>query len=127
MKTNTMLFSAMLLSAMITVQTARSQETKTPWPGVTAKVLTENDVVKISEVTFAAGAVADWHEHPDYTIYAITDVKMKEEVKGKEPIVVEMKAGQAGFNTAVSHKTTNIGTKPFTAIVTELKLPQHQH
>ncbi|ESU29058.1 hypothetical protein FLJC2902T_10950 [Flavobacterium limnosediminis JC2902] len=116
-----MMLLVVTLVAFVNVQTVNAQDKSEPWPGVTKKVLVDNDKVNVSEVTFAPGAVADWHEHPQYTVYAVTNVKMKVEVKGKEDTVVEMKPGQAGYSPAVTHKTTNIGKKPFTAIVSEIK------
>jgi quercetin dioxygenase-like cupin family protein len=120
-KTFQMMLSVITLAVLITVQTANAQEINSPWPGITKKVLFDNDRVNVSEVTFASGAVADWHSHPQYTAYATTDVKMKVEIKDKEPSVVDLKAGQAIWSAAVTHKTTNVGKKPFTVIVTEIK------
>ncbi|MEW5677272.1 hypothetical protein ABGT15_13235 [Flavobacterium enshiense] len=116
-----MLLSLVVLMTVASVQFVYAQDKKEPWPGVTMKVLTDNDKVTVSEVTFAPGAVADWHAHPQYSVYAVTDVKMKAEVKGKDATIVELKAGQVGWSEAVTHKTTNVGTKPFTVIVTEIK------
>lgn len=106
---------------MTTVQKTNAQEKMEKWPGVTVKVLTDNDKVIITEVTFAPGAVATWHSHQEYTVYALTDIKMKVEVEGKETVVADIKAGQAMWSPAVTHQTTNVGKKPFTAIVTEKK------
>ncbi|SHG71174.1 Mannose-6-phosphate isomerase, cupin superfamily [Flavobacterium fluvii] len=106
---------------MATVQKGIAQEKVEKWPGVTIKVLTDNDKVNVSEVTFNPGAVAEWHSHPQYAVYAVTNIKMKVEIKDKEPVVVELKAGQAMYSPAVTHQTTNVGKKPFTAIVTEMK------
>lgn len=114
----------LLLSVIMfitTAQIAGAQEKNEKWPGVTVKILTDNDKVTISEVTFAPGAVAVWHSHPEYSVYALTDIKMKVEVEGKETVIAEMKAGQAMWSPAVTHQTTNVGKKPFTAIVTETK------
>lgn len=119
------MLSIIAFVASVALQTANAQakmEKMEKWPGVTAKVLTENEHVKVSEVTFAPGAVADWHSHPQYTVYALTDVKMKTEIQGKETTTAEMKAGQSMWSPAVTHRTTNIGKKPFTAIVTEIKV-----
>ena len=41
-----------------TVQIVSTQEKNEKWPGVTVKILTDNDKVTISELTFAPGAVA---------------------------------------------------------------------
>lgn len=114
----------LLLSMIMFIATAlivNAQEKIEKWPGVTVKILTDNDKVTISEVTFAPGAVAVWHSHQEYTVYALTHVKMKVEIEGKETVVMEMKAGQAAWSPAVTHQTTNVGKKPFTAIVTETK------
>ena len=120
-KTILMLVSVIALTVLATVQTANAQEKNQPWPGVTKKVLVDNEHVNVSEVTFAPGAVADWHSHPQYTGYAVTDVKMKVEIKGKETAIAELKAGQAMYSPAVTHRTSNVGNKPFTVIVTEVK------
>jgi quercetin dioxygenase-like cupin family protein len=116
-----MMLSVITLAVFMNVESASAQETQTPWPGVTKKVLTDNEHVNVSEVTFAPGAVADWHSHPQYSAYAITDVKMKVEFKDKEPVTMDLKAGQAVYSPAVTHKTTNVGKKPFTVIVSEVK------
>ncbi len=106
---------------MATAQKGNAQDKVEKWPGITMKVLTDNESVNVSEVTFAPGSVAVWHSHPQYTAYAITDVKMKVEMEGKEPAVVDVKAGQAMYSPAVTHQTTNVGKKSFTVIVTEIK------
>ena len=121
------MLSAIILTAMLSVQTANAQDKKPNWPGVTIKVLTDNDNVNVSEVTFAAGAVADWHSHPQYTVYAVTDVKMQVEIKDKETTTTDIKAGQAMWSPAVTHKTTNVGKKPFTVIVSEIKEEPNKH
>jgi quercetin dioxygenase-like cupin family protein len=122
-----MMLSAIMLSAMLSVQNAKAQDKVPNWPGVTIKVLTDNENVNVSEVTFAPGAVADWHSHPQFTVYAVTDVKMQVEINGKETTVAELKAGEARWSPAVTHKTSNVGKKPFTIIVTEIKEVPHQH
>jgi beta-alanine degradation protein BauB len=120
-KIRLMVLSVIALTSLAFVQTASAQDKTEPWPGVTKKVLVDNEHVNVAEVTFAPGAVADWHSHPQYTGYCVTDVKMKIEIKGKEATVAELKAGQAMYSPAVTHRTSNVGTKPFTVIVAEVK------
>jgi quercetin dioxygenase-like cupin family protein len=120
-KTIVSVFSVLLLLTLLFAQTAQAQDKRPEWPGVTTKVLVDNENVNVSEVTFAPGAVADWHSHPQYTAYALTDVKMQTDMKGKESTVAELKPGQAIWSPAVTHKTTNVGKKPFTVIVSEIK------
>ena len=115
------MLSLVVFMTVLNVLTVNAQEKMKPWPGVTKIVLTDNDKVNVSEVTFAPGAVADWHSHPQYSVYAVTDVKMKTEFKDKDAVTAELKAGQVGWSEAVTHKTTNVGKKPFTVIVTEIK------
>ena len=126
-KTNLIMLSAIMLTAMLMVQTTNAQDKQPSWPGVTIKVLTDNEHVNVSEVTFAAGAVADWHSHPEYTVYAVTDVSMQVEVKGKETTTVNVKAGEAMWSPAITHKTTNVGKKDFKVIVSEIKEVPHTH
>jgi quercetin dioxygenase-like cupin family protein len=120
-KTILMMLSVTILTVLLTVQSVNAQDIQTPWPGVTKKVLLDNEHVNVSEVTFAPGAVADWHSHPQYTAYAITDVNMKVEIKDKETTTANIKAGQAVWSPAVTHRTSNIGKKPFIVIVSEIK------
>jgi beta-alanine degradation protein BauB len=115
------MLSVITIMTFVGVQATSAQDKKQPWPGVTVKVLTDNDKVKISEATFAPGAVADWHSHPQHTVYAITDLNLKVEMKEKEASRVEMKAGQAMWSPAVTHKITNVGKNTLTMIVTEIK------
>jgi quercetin dioxygenase-like cupin family protein len=116
-----MTMSALMLTVLLSINSVNAQDKKPNWPGVTIKVLTENDKVNISEVTFEPGAVADWHEHPQHTVYALTDVKMLIEEKGKENVNAEIKAGQAIWSPAISHRTSNVGKTAFKVIVTEIK------
>ena len=111
----------LLLAVISFTQNCFGQETKEPYPGVKVKVLVENEHVKVFEVTVAPGATADWHSHPQHTIYAATDATMKLEEKDKDPVTVELKAGQAIWAGPVTHKLTNSGKKSFTAIFTEIK------
>jgi quercetin dioxygenase-like cupin family protein len=116
-----MLSMLSVLTLVVFVSIARAEDKKEPWPGVTKRVIVDNEHVNVSEVTFAPGAVADWHSHPQYAGYAVTDVKMQVEIKGQPTTVAELKAGQGLWSPPVTHKTTNVGKKPFTVIVTEIK------
>src|SRR5687768_1238173 len=120
-KTILLTLSVIAFTAFVNVASAVAQEIMEPWPGVTIKVLAENDNVKVFRVTFAKNAVADWHSHPEHTVYALTNTKLKAEEKGKEPAIWDLKAGQAAYSPAVMHKTSNIGKKKATLIVTEIK------
>ena len=120
-RTILLVLSVLALTSLAIGQTVKAPNPTNPWPGVTKRVIIDNEHVNVSEVTFAPGAVATWHSHPQYTGYAVTDVKMQVEIKGKETTIAELKAGQGLWSPAVTHQTTNVGTKPFTVIVTEIK------
>jgi quercetin dioxygenase-like cupin family protein len=113
--------SIMTLFLFISLQTVKAQDKMEPWPGVKIKVLTDNDHVKIMEITMAPGSVADWHAHPQFTTYAVTDGKMQVELQGQEPKKTNVKAGQAAWSPALSHKVTNLGKTPLIMILTEIK------
>lgn len=120
-KTTLMMLAAVALTALAPALSASAQDKTQPWPGVTKTVLVDNEHVNIAEVTFAPGAVATWHSHPQYTAYATTAVKMQVEIKGQPTTVATLKKGQAMWSPAVTHQTTNVGKKAFTVIVTEMK------
>ena len=116
-----MMLSEIALITFATAQSANLPGKSEQWPGVTVKVLVDNDKVNVSEVTFEPGAVADWHSHPQHTVYAVNDVSMRVEVEGKQASTALLKPGQAIWSPAVRHKTTNTGKASFTIIVTEIK------
>jgi quercetin dioxygenase-like cupin family protein len=120
-KTIVMMLSVVAFTALAPALTAAPQDKTEPWPGVTKTVLVDNDRVNIAEVTFAPGAVATWHSHPQYTAYATTAVKLQVEIKGQPTTVADLKKGQALWSPAVTHQTTNVGKKALTLIVTEMK------
>ena len=111
----------LLLVALTNIQKSFCQEIMEPFPGVKMKVLTENEHVKVFEVTVVPGATADWHSHPQHTIYALTDISMKIEEKEKQPYIIELKKGESKWFPAVTHKISNSGKKSFIAIFTEIK------
>ena len=116
-----LMLSMMAILSFVTIQTLKAQDKTEPWPGVTVKVLTDNEHVKISEINIAPGAVVDWHSHPQFTTYAVTDGKMQVQIRGKETIMADIKAGEASWSPAMTHKVTNIGKTPITLIITEIK------
>jgi len=92
-----------------------------PTPGVINKVILENEEVRVLEITFAPGAITDWHSHPNHVVYALTDGEMEITDKGKAPKVISLKAGTAMYLPAVTHIAKNVGTATVKMIVTELK------
>lgn len=85
------------------------------------KVLLNNEQVRIIEIEFKPGDAADWHTHPNHTAYALTEAKLEITEKGKAPVVADLKAGEAIYIPAVTHKAKNLGTNTIKMIVTEIK------
>jgi quercetin dioxygenase-like cupin family protein len=84
------------------------------------KKLTENDRVRIMEVTFKPGETIPVHSHPDHAAIAITDGKLAITAGGRTQ-EAELKAGQALWTPAESHAATNIGKTTLRLVVIELK------
>src|SRR5437870_3908596 len=104
------LITLSLLLVLFIALNAHAQDSTKTTPGVSVKVLFENENVKVIEATFPPGATTDWHSHPNHVAYALTDGKLEITEKDKPAIVAEMKAGNASYSTAVTHKVKNIGT-----------------
>jgi beta-alanine degradation protein BauB len=85
------------------------------------KVLLDNEQVRVLQVEFAPGDIAPWHQHPNHVIYALTNGKLEITDKGKPANVLEIKAGDTMYLTAVTHMAKNVGTTTLKLIVTELK------
>jgi quercetin dioxygenase-like cupin family protein len=115
-KTILVILTALLLSSF-----AFSQEKKEMWPGVSAKILLDNEKVNVTEYTFKPGAVADWHSHPQNSVYTVTDAKMKVEIKDQNAKINEVKAGMAMWSPVITHRVTNVGEKEFIVVITEIK------
>lgn len=112
--------SALILVAAATI-TVNAQDPLKACPNVYKKVLLDNETVRVLEIEFKPGDVADWHTHPDHVAYALTDVKLEITDKGKEAVVADVKAGEALYLTAVTHRAKNVGTTTGRMIVTEIK------
>jgi quercetin dioxygenase-like cupin family protein len=85
------------------------------------KVLFENDRVRVVETHYAPGATHDTHSHPDHVVYALESSKARFTDQDGKTTDVEIPAGMARWQPAITHKVENIGTTPIRAIVFELK------
>ncbi|BFM42241.1 hypothetical protein CFS9_08820 [Flavobacterium sp. CFS9] len=90
-------------------------------PNAYKKVLLENERVRIMQVEITPGETIPWHHHPDHTIYALADGKIEITDKGKAPIIMDIKAGDAMYIPAVTHMAKNLGDTTVSLIVTEIK------
>ncbi|MBO9586007.1 MAG: cupin domain-containing protein [Flavobacterium sp.] len=90
-------------------------------PNAYKKVILENERVRIMQVEITPGETIPWHHHPDHTIYALADGKIEITDKGKAPVTIDIKAGDAMYIPAVTHMAKNIGDTTVNLIVTEIK------
>ena len=85
------------------------------------KVLLENDNVRVLKFEMAPGEVIPWHSHPNHVMYALSGGKIEITDKGKEPVTMEVKAGDAMYLPAVTHMAKNIGATTIRLVITEIK------
>jgi beta-alanine degradation protein BauB len=85
------------------------------------KVLVDNDKIKMMELEFAPGDVEPWHHHPNYITYILSDGQLEITVKGKQPEVVDIKAGGYMYSPAETHRVKNTGTTAVKMLIMELK------
>jgi len=85
----------------------------------------ENAVVRILDVEVPPGKATQFHTHSvDYPYLMIYDAALKNELPGKEPTDLPIKAGLIGYykasQGAYTHRFVNAGTSSFRAIGIEL-------
>lgn len=85
------------------------------------KILVDTTLIRSVIVTIAPGETIGPVTHPAHFAYILTDGKIKVYSEGKEPVTMDLKKGMAVFNDPQpSHKTENIGDKPFSFLIVEL-------
>ena len=91
--------------------------------GSDAKVLLENDRVRVRQVLFQPGVRPGSHTHPYAHVGVILDEGSLGFVeKGKQDETVNFKSGDAGWRDAnVTHEVFNAGKRPIRVIEVELK------
>ncbi len=80
----------------------------------------ENNRVRILEVSLKPGESIPVHSHPDHVAIAISDCKIAITKEGKTQ-EADLKAGQTLWISAESHSAKNIGTTAVRLVVVELK------
>jgi quercetin dioxygenase-like cupin family protein len=91
--------------------------------GSEAKVLLENDRVRVRQVSFQPGVRPGPHTHPYAHVGVILDDgSLGFAEKGKKDETVNFKSGDAGWRDAnVTHEVFNAGAKPIRVVEVELK------
>ncbi len=85
------------------------------------KVILENDNVRVIKFSMAPNDVIPWHSHPNHVVYALSGGKIQITDKDKDPVVLDIKEGDAVFIPAVTHTAKNIGTTTIKLVITEIR------
>ena len=82
--------------------------------------INENKQMRVLKVTFAPGATAKKHHHPQHMVYVLKGGKLKLTSEGKTQ-ELDLKEGSVVFLDAQNHEATNIGNAVIDLLVVELK------
>ena len=85
------------------------------------KVELENDSVRVVRVKYGPGEKSVMHDHDDYVVVYVTDVKGKFTMPDGSTEEAGGKAGETDFREAHTHLPENTGTEAFEVILIEIK------
>ena len=90
-----------------------------------AKVLMENEEVRVVEYTLSPGEKDEWHTHPPRSSYVVSGGTVKVYTETDEPKTAEVVTGTASWaGQGAKHYVENIGSTKMTIILTEIKSMQ---
>lgn len=85
------------------------------------KVIAENAKVRVLRIHYGPHETSVRHSHPDSVVVYLSSGQIKMELPGGKTSVSTAKAGDSMFTPAGIHTPTNVGDKPFDAVLVELK------
>jgi quercetin dioxygenase-like cupin family protein len=88
-----------------------------------AKLLAENERMRLYEVVLRPGQSAGMHVHPANVVYTLTEVRAKFTLPDGSSTERTLPAGAAGWSEPVKHAVENVGKSPAQFIHLELKVP----
>lgn len=87
-----------------------------------ARVLSENEHVRVVEYSVKPGEKDVWHTHPPRSSYVISGGKVKVYTETGEPKISEVKTGASSWaGQGAKHYVENIGDTDIKIILTEIK------
>jgi quercetin dioxygenase-like cupin family protein len=92
-----------------------------PPPEKLAKVVAENDQVRVLHFKYDAGVKSELHSHPDNVSIPLVDSHLRVTNAEGKTTETNGKAGDARYRPALKHAVENIGDKPYEGIIVELK------
>ena len=85
------------------------------------KVAFENADVRVLHIHYGPHETSVMHWHPDAVVTYLSDGHIKFLLPNGKTVDASAKAGQAMWTPTGAHKPTNVGDKPFDAVLVELK------
>ncbi len=90
-----------------------------------ARILLENDEVRVIEYNLAPGAKDNWHTHPAKVSYVVAGGDMRIHLADGTSFDVTEKDGDAAWSEALGkHYVENIGKTPIRIVLVEVKAAQ---
>jgi quercetin dioxygenase-like cupin family protein len=87
-----------------------------------ARVLMENEQVRIVEYFIKPGDKDVWHTHPPRSSYVVAGGKVKVYTENAEPKISEVKTGTSSWaDQGAKHYVENVGDTDIKIILTEIK------
>lgn len=87
------------------------------------KVLVDNAQVRVLRIHYGPHETSVRHSHPNSVVTYLTDGHIKMLLGNGKTITQTGKAGESQWTPAGIHTPTNIGDKPFDAVLVEIKTP----
>jgi hypothetical protein len=88
------------------------------------KVIFENDKIRVIEHVGKSRlgvCGTGYHTHPPHLTIAVTDIKAKVTLQGKEPFIAENKAGDVFWDPGGYHTVENVGSRDARSYLIEVK------
>ena len=87
-----------------------------------ARVLMENEHVRVVEYAVKPGEKDVWHTHPPRSSYVVSGGKVKVFTENAEPKISEVKTGTSSWaGQGAKHYVENVGSTDIKIILTEIK------
>ena len=87
-----------------------------------ARVLTENEHVRVVEYSVKPGEKDVWHTHPPRSSYVVSGGKVRLYSENGEPKISEVKTGASSWaGKGAKHYVENVGNTDIKIILTEIK------
>lgn len=114
---------ACLVAATALVPLAGVAQDLAKTAGENAKVLLDNDKVRVLELQMAPGSKAGMHSHGDHVVYFVTGGEATQTSADGTTKKLQPKSGEILWSGPVTHDTHNTGKAAVKALIIELKAP----